>query len=50
MYKAKLEHSHRYKKQTSGYQWGEKMVEGHIRGTELSYKYKVTNTTLQSYV
>ena len=26
---------HKYKKQTSGYQWGERMGEGQFRGREL---------------
>ena len=32
----KQKHTHRYRKQTSDYQWGEEMGEGPVRGLELN--------------
>ena len=32
MYLTKQKQAHRYRKQTSGYQWGDRRQEKHIRG------------------
>ena len=38
MYSAKQKQTHRYRKQTSGYQWGEERDMGQDRGIVLRYK------------